>query len=50
MSYLTPVSVVVDDSLFIFVVPDVISGVDECMSTTRIPDIECHPIPMCDVN
>ena len=43
MSYLTPVSIVVDDSLFIFVVPGVISGVDECMSTTEQPDLSITP-------
>ena len=43
MSYLTPVSLVVDDSLFIFDVPDVLFGVDECMSTTEQLDFSITP-------
>ena len=43
MPYLTLVSIVVDDSLFIFDVPGVISGVDECMSTTEQLDFSITP-------
>ena len=42
-SYLTLVSIVVDDILFIFDVPCVISGVDECMSTTEQLDFSIKP-------